>query len=60
MAWVQSVHGPVRMIQLQAGIAGMSGKPWSQPGSLRGDLLQIAFLPRYPNDEELQIAGAVI
>jgi hypothetical protein len=27
--------------------------------SLRSDLLQIAFLPRYPNDEELQVASAV-
>ena len=30
------------------------------PGSLRRDLLQIAFLPRYPDDEELQVASAVI
>jgi hypothetical protein len=29
-------------------------------GNLRSDLLQIAFLPRYPDDEELQVAGAVI
>ena len=29
-------------------------------GGLRIDLLQIAFLPRYPDDEELQVASAVI
>ena len=29
-------------------------------GSLRSDLLQIAFLPGYPDDEELQVASAVI
>ena len=29
-------------------------------GSLRSDLLQIAFLPRYPDDEELQVASTVI
>ncbi len=29
-------------------------------GSLRSDLLQIAFLPRYPNNEKLQVASAVI
>jgi hypothetical protein len=27
---------------------------------LRSDLLKIAFLPRYPDDEELEVASAVI
>lgn len=29
-------------------------------GSLRSDLFQIAFLPRDPDDQELQVATAVI
>ena len=41
-------------------VVGCNTSLMEMPGSLRRDLLQIAFLPRYPDDEELQVASAVI
>lgn len=39
-----------------------SGRNRAHPagGSLRSDLLEIAFLACYPDDEELQVASTVI